>query len=152
MSRFSKRIQSQPRALQFQPIEFAFISLQRTQRTLMGMLVVCAVLGITVFRGPSGMPGKRVFLPVILSTSLLTFAYMMRNAMVLPSMAELRRNPRDPKALKRWSRNNIIMQSLCAAVGLMGFAMQLMGADVYLSFTLYAIGVSYLVLLRPIRP
>ncbi len=58
-----------------------------------------------------------LYLPVILATSLLTFAYTIRNAMVLPSLAELRRNPRDPKLLKRWSRNNLIVLSLCAAVG-----------------------------------
>ncbi len=69
--------------------------------------------------------------------------------MVLPSLAELRRNPRDPKLLKRWSRNNLIMQSLCAAVGLLGFAMQLLGAATPIALTLYAIAIAYLFLLRP---
>ena len=72
--------------------------------------------------------------------------------MVLPALAELRRNPRDPKLLKRWSRNNLIVQSLCAAVGLMGFAMQLLGAATPIALTLYAIAVGYLFLLRPAQP
>jgi len=66
--------------------------------------------------------------------------------------AELRRNPRDPKILKRWSRNNLIVQVLCAAVGLIGFAMQLLGAAMPVAFTLYAIAVAYLILLRPVKP
>jgi disulfide bond formation protein DsbB len=154
MSRFAKRTQPQPGALpiQTQPVEFAYLTLQRTQRGLIGMLLACAVLGMTVFQAPPGTLGSRSFLPIILSTSLLTFAYTIRNAMVLPSLAELRRNPRDPNALKRWSRNNLIVQSLCAAVGLVGFAMQLLGAATPVALTLYAIAVAYLLLLRPVKP
>ncbi len=154
MPRFAKKARSQPGALQapIQSVEFAYVSLQRTQRGLVGMLVACAVLGMTVFHAPPGTLGNRIFLPIILSTTLLTFAYSTRNAMVLPSLVELRRDPRDPKLLKRWSRNNLIVQSLCAAVGLIGFAMQLMGAATVISLTLYAIAVSYLFLLGPVRP
>jgi hypothetical protein len=116
------------------------------------MLLACAVLGMTIFHAPPGTLGQRTFLPIILSTSLLTFAYTARNTMVLPSLAELRSNPRDPKILKRWSRNNLIVQALCAAVGLMGFAMQLLGAATPVALTLYAIAVGYLILLRPVKP
>jgi hypothetical protein len=154
MSRFAKKAQSQPAALPFQTqrVEFAYISLQRTQRGLVGMLIACAILGMTVFRVPPGTLGNRTFLPIILSTSLLTFAYTIRNSMVLPSLAELRRNPGDAGVLKRWSRNNLIVQALCAAVGLVGFAMQLLGAAAPIGFTLYAIAVGYLFLLRPVKP
>ncbi len=154
MSRFVKKARTHSRALPIhtQPVEFAYLSLQRTQRGLVGMLAICAVLGMTLFQSTQGMLGHRLYLPVILSTSLLTFAYTIRNSMVLPSLAELRRNPRDPKLLKRWSRNNLIVQSLCAAVGLTGFAMQLLGAAPPLALTLYAIAIGYLFLLRPLRP
>lgn len=135
-----------------QSVENAYVSLQRTQRALIAMLALCAVLGLTLFRVPSGTLGSRTFLPVILSTTLLTFAYTVRNTMVLPSLAELRRNPRDPHLLKRWSRNNLIVLTLCATVGLAGFAMQLLGAATTISLTLYAISVGYLYLLRPARP
>jgi hypothetical protein len=107
---------------------------------------------MTVFQGRPGMLGTRMYLPIILSTSLLTFAYTIRNAMVLPSLSELRRNPRDPQLLRRWSRNNLIVQSLCAAVGLTGFAMQLLGAATSLALVLYLIAISYLFLLRPLKP
>jgi hypothetical protein len=116
------------------------------------MLAVCAVLGMTVFQARPGTLGNRTYLPIIASTTLLTFAYTIRNAMVLPALAELRRNPRDPQALKRWSRNNLIMQSLCAAVGLTGFAMQLLGAATAIALTLYVIAIAYLFLLRPLKP
>jgi disulfide bond formation protein DsbB len=154
MSRFSKKAQSQPGALpgQVQSIEFAYVSLQRTQRGLVGMLIACAILGMTVFQAPPGTLGNRTYLPIILATSLLTFAYTIRNAMVQPSLAELRRNPRDEKVLRRWHRNNLIVQSLCSAVGLLGFAMQLLGAATAVAITLYAIAVSYLFLLRPVKP
>jgi len=154
MSRFAKKALSQPRALPIhtQPVEFAFLSLQRTQRGLVGMLALCAVLGMTVFQPRQGMLGNHAYLPIILSSSLLTFAYTIRNAMVLPSLAELRRNPRDTALLKRWTRNNLIVQLLCAAVGLTGFGMQLMGAAMPLALTLYAIAIGYLFLLRPLRP
>lgn len=154
MSRFAKNSQSEPRPLaaQIQSVEFAYLSLQRTQRGLVGMLIACAVLGMTVFRVPPGALGNRTFLPIILSTTLLTFAYTIRNAMVLPSLTELRRNPLDARLLQRWSRNNLIVQSLCAAVGLMGFAMQLLGTPAPISLTLYAIAIGYLFLLRPAKP
>jgi hypothetical protein len=154
MSRFSEKARSEPAAvpLSMQSVQVAYLSLQRTQRALVGMLVACAVLGTTVFHAPSGSLGNRSFLPVILSTALLTFAYTLRTSMVLPSLMELRRNPRDPKILKRWSRNNFIVLTLCAAVGLMGFALQLFGAATPVAFTLYAIAVGYLILLRPVRP
>ena len=154
MSLFSKRVQSQPGVLtvQLQSVENAYLSLQHTQRGLVGMLVACAVLGSTLLRVPAGSLGSRSFLPAIISASLLTFAYTTRNSMVLPSLAELRRNPSDPKLLKRWSRNNLIVQVLCALVGLMGFAMQLMGAATAIAFTLYVIAVGYLFLLRPAKP
>ena len=155
MSRFAKkRAQSKPGVLTLQlpSVEVAYLSLQRTQRGLVGMLVACAILGTAVFRVPSGSLGSRSFLPAIIGASLLTFAYTARNMMVLPALAELRRNPRDPKLLKRWSRNNIIVQSLCALVGLIGFAMQLMGAATPIPLTLYVTAVGYLFLLRPARP
>lgn len=154
MSRFAKKTQSQPGplAIQTQPVAIAYLSLQRTQRALVAMLVACAVLGMTVFRVPPGTLGDRTFLPIIFSTTLLTFSYVVRNSMVLPALAGLRRNPRDAKLLKRWSRNNLIVLSLCAAVGLMGFAMQLLGAATSIALTLYAIAIGYLFLLRPARP
>lgn len=154
MSNFAKKAESQPTTLssQYQSVEFAYITLQRTQRGLAGMLLACAVLGRTVFKAPPGTLGNRTFLPIILSTSLLAFAYTIRNSFVLPSLAELRRNPRDPQALKRWSRNNLIVQSLCAAVGLLGFAMQLLGAATPIGLTLYAISLVYLFLLQPAKP
>ncbi len=154
MSRFSKKARSQPGALPItmQSVQFAYLSLQRTQRWLMGMVVGCAGLGTMVFHAPPGTLGNRTYLPIILSTALLTFAYTIRTSMVLPSLAELRRNPRDPKILKRWSRNNFIVLTLCAAVGLLGFAMQLFGAATPIAITLYAIAVGYLILLRPVRP
>jgi len=138
MSRFSQKAESQPPTLppSIQSVEFAYISLQRTQRGLVGMLVACAILGMTVFRVPPGTLGSRTFLPIICSTTLLTFAYTVRNAMVLPSLAELRR----------------IVQCLCAVVGLLGFAMQLLGAATPIALTLYAIAVAYLFLLRPVKP
>jgi hypothetical protein len=116
------------------------------------MLIACAVLGMTIFRVPPGTLGSRTYLPIIFSTTLLTFAYTIRNSMVLPSLAELRRNPRDPAILKRWSRNNLIVLCLCAAVGLLGFAMQLLGAATTIALTLYAIAIAYLFLLRPVKP
>ena len=157
MSRFAENRQKSPKQpdalpIQVQAVQFTFLSLQRTQRGLVGMLVTCFILGMTVFHGPPGAIGTRIFLPVIFSTTLLTFAYTLRNAMVLPALAELRRNPRDPQILKRWSRNNLIMQSLCAAVGLLGFTMQLMGAPTTIALTLYVIAIAYLFLLHPISP
>jgi hypothetical protein len=154
MSRYAEKSHSQPAAppATLQSVQDAYISLQRTQRGLVGMLLACAVLGSTIFRVSAGTLGSRTFLPIILSTTLLTFAYTARNSMVLPSLAELRRNPRDPQLLRRWSRNNLIVQSLCALVGLTGFAMQLLGAATPVALTLYAIAVGYLFLLRPTRP
>ena len=154
MSRFAKRTQPQPVALAFQtqPVAVAYLSLQRTQRALVAMLAVCAVLGMTVFRVPPGTLGNRTFLPIIFSTSLLTLAYVVRNAMVLPALAELRRDPRNAQLLGRWSRNNLIVLALCGAVGLMGFAMQLLGAATSIAFTLYIIAIAYLFLLRPAKP
>jgi disulfide bond formation protein DsbB len=154
MSRFAKKAQAHPGALstQTQALEFAYQSLVKTQRGLVGMLIGCAILGMTVFHVPSGTLGNKTYLPIILSTTLLTFAYTIRNAMVLPALAELRRSPRDPRLLKRWGRNNLFVQLLCAAVGLIGFAMQLLGAATPVAATLYAIAVAYLFLLRPVRP
>jgi disulfide bond formation protein DsbB len=154
MSRFANKTQSQSGTLpyQTQAVEYAYLSLIRTQRGLIGMLIACAILGLTVFRVPQGRLGNKTFWPIILSTSLLTFAFTIRNSMVLPSLSELRRNPRDAKVLGRWSRNNLIVQSLCAAVGLIGFGLQLLGASTIIPFTLYAIAVAYLFLLRPVKP
>jgi hypothetical protein len=153
MSRFSRKSQTQPgmATVQVQAVESAYLALQRTQRALVGMLLVCAILGMKM-QAPPGTLGNRIYLPVILATSLLTFAYTIRNSMVLPALAELRRNPRDPKLLKRWSRNNLIVQAMCAAVGLTGFALQLLGAATPIALTLYAIAVGYLFLLRPVKP
>jgi TRAP-type uncharacterized transport system fused permease subunit len=152
MSRFAKKSQLQSTVVSSQPVEYAYSTLQRTQQGLVGMLLTCGVLGNTVFKVPPGTLGNRTFLPIILSTSLLTFAFTIRNSMVLPSLAELRRNPRDAQALKCWSRNNLIVQSLCAGVGLVGFAMQLMGAATPIGLTLYAISIGYLFLLGPAKP
>jgi hypothetical protein len=154
MSRFSQKPPSQPVLISahLPAVEAAYLALQRVQRTLVGMLVACAILGTTVLRGLPGVLGQRIYLPVIFATSLLTFAYTLRNSMVLPALAELRRNPRDPRLLKRWSRNNLIVQAMCAGVGLTGFALQLLGAALPIALTLYAISAGYLFLLRPARP
>lgn len=154
MSRFSEKARSEPGSLAApgQAVEFAYVSLQRTQRGLVGMLIVAAILGTTVFHVPPGTLDNRTFLPIIFATTLLTFAYTLRTSMVLPALAEVRRNPRDEKTVRRWQRNNLIVQSLCAAVGLMGFAMQLLGAAMPIAIALYAIAVAYLFLLRPVKP
>jgi hypothetical protein len=154
MSRFQKKTHSEPKplAVQVQPVVVAYLSLQRTQHALVAMLAMCAVLGMTVFHAPPGSLGNRTFLPIIFSTTVLTLSYVVRNAMVVPALAELRRNPRDAQLLKRWSRNNLLVQSLCAAVGLMGFAMQLLGAPTLIALTLYVIAIAYLFLLRPAKP
>lgn len=154
MSRYSQKIETQPGAatVHVQAVEAAYLALQRTQRTVVGMLVACAIIGTVALRGMRNVLGNRIFLPVIFATSLLAFAYTARNSMVQPALAELRRNPRDPLLLKRWSRNNLIVQGLCAAVGLAGFALQLLGAAPPIPIALYAIAAAYLFLLRPTRP
>jgi hypothetical protein len=154
MSRYSEKLQSDPPALpaSIQSVQNAYLSLQRTQRGLVGVLVTCAVLGMTVFHAPPGSLGHRTYMPVIFSTVLLTFAYTVRNAMVLPALAELRQNPHDAAALRRWSRNSLIVLCLCAAVGMLGFALQLLGAATPIALTVYAIAISYLFLLHPTKP
>lgn len=154
MSRYSQKIETQPGAatVHVQAVEAAYLALQRTQRTVVGMLVACAIIGTVMFRGMRSVLGNRIYLPVIAATALLTFAYTARNSMVLPALAELRRNPRDPQLLKRWSRNNLIVQGLCAAVGMTGFALQLLGAAPPIPIALYAIAAAYLFLLRPTKP
>ena len=154
MSRYSQKIETQPGAatVHVQAVEAAYLALQGTQRTVVGMLVACAIIGTVMFRGMRSVLGNRIYLPVIAATALLTFAYTARNSLVLPALAELRRNPRDPRLLKRWSRNNLIVQGLCAAVGMTGFALQLLGAAPPIPIALYAIAAAYLFLLRPTRP
>ena len=154
MSRFSQKSRTRPglATTNIQAVDSAYQALQRAQRGLVGMVIVCAFLGTFVLRVPPGELGNRSYLPVIFATSLLAFAYTLRNSLVLPSLAELRRNPRDPELLRRWSRNNLIVQGLCTAVGLSGFGVQLMGAALPIALALYAIAVSYLFLLRPVRP
>jgi hypothetical protein len=154
MSRYSQKSETQPGAATAtnQAVEAAYLALQRTQRTVVGMLIACAIVGTVAFRGTQSVLGNRIYLPVIFATTLLGFAYTLRNSMVLPSLGELRRNPRNPDLLKTWSRNNLIVQALCALVGLMGFALQLLGAAPPIPIALYAISGAYLFLLRPVRP
>ena len=153
MSRFSQKDRAQPgaAAAQVQAVEAAYVALMRAQRWLVGMLVACAMIGLKL-HGPPGVLGNRIYLPAILATSLLTLAFTLRGRLVLPSLAELRGNPRDPALLRRWSRNTLIVQLLCTAVGLTGFALQLLGAATSLALTLYAIAFAYLFMLRPVRP
>jgi hypothetical protein len=151
MSRFSRRTGAQ-RSADTKAVESAYLSLVRTQRALAFMLVFCAVLGATVLHPASQAPRSVLYLPIIFATSLLTFAYMLRNVMVQASLSELRRDPRNPALLRRWSRNNLLVLALCAAVGLIGFALQLLGAPLSLAIAVYVIAVSYLFLLRPMRP
>lgn len=154
MSRFAQKYRSQPGAAsgQVQAVENAYVSLMRAQRALVTMLLVCAILGIKLLHGPTGALGQKIYLPVIFATSILTLAFTLRSRLVLPSLAELRSNPRDPKLLKSWGRNTVIVQLLCAAVGLTGFFLQLMGAATPIALALYFIAVSYLFWLRPVRP
>jgi hypothetical protein len=154
MSRFAEKHRSHPGAAasQYPAVESAYTALMRAQRWFVGMLIACAILGLTVLHGPPVLLGRRTFLPAIFATSLMALAFTLRNRLVLPSLAELRANPRDAAALRRWSRNNLIMQFLCSGVGLTGFALQLLGAPMFLALTLYVIAFTYLVLLRPVRP
>jgi hypothetical protein len=115
------------------------------------MLIACAILGLKL-HGPPGGLGNRIYLPAILATSLLTLAFTLRSRLVLPSLNELRANPRDAVLLRRWSRNTLVVQLLCTAVGLTGFGLQLLGAPTSLAVALYAIAFAYLFMLRPVRP
>ena len=154
MSRFAQKYRSEPgaAATQFPAVQSAYTALMRAQRWFVGMLITCAILGLTVLHGPPALLGRRLFLPAILASSLMALAFTLRNRLVLPSLAELRANPRDAGTLRRWSRNNLIVQFLCSAVGLTGFALQLLGAPMFLAITLYVIAFVYLILLRPVRP
>ena len=158
MSRFSQKFRSQhsrsqPGAAtaQVQAVESAYVALMRSQRWLVGMLIACAIVGFKL-HGPLGVLGNRIYLPAILATSLLTLAFTLRNRLVLPSLNGLRASPRDAMLLRRWSRNTLMVQLLCTAVGLTGFALQLLGAPTSLALTLYAIAFAYLFMLRPLRP
>ena len=150
MSRFAERYRTQPG--QIQQVETAYLSLMRAQRAFVGVMIACALLGATVLHGRQTAPVGRLYLPVILATALLTFAFVMRNAMVLPALAELRRDPRNPLLLRRWGRFTLMVQGLCVAVGLTGFALQLMGSQLMLPLAIYGIAVAYIFLLRPVRP
>jgi hypothetical protein len=150
MSRFAEKHRTQ--ASQIQEVEAAYTSLMRAQRGFVGVMIACALLGATVLHGRQTAPVGRLYLPVILATALLTFAFVMRNALVLPALAELRRDPRNPKLLRRWGRFTLMVQGLCVAVGLTGFALQLIGSQLVLPLAIYAIAVAYLFLLRPVRP
>jgi hypothetical protein len=154
MSRYSQKLQSAPptQSISVQSVQNAYLSLRRTQRALVSLLIACAILGMTFSHAAPGTLGRQTYLPVIFSTVLLTFAYTVRNAMVVPALTELRRNPRDAAALHRWSRNNLIVLCLCGAVGMLGFALQLRGAAMPVALTLYAIAISYLFLLHPAKP
>ena len=154
MSRFAQKYRSQPgeAAAQYPAIESAYVALMRAQRWFVGMLIACAILGLTVLHGPPMLVGRRTFFPAIFASSLMALAYTLRNQLVRPSMTELRANPRSTEALRRWTRNSLIVQFLCSAVGLTGFALQLLGAPMFLAITLYVIAFAYLILLRPERP
>ena len=154
MSRFAQKYRTAAGAAasNVQAVEAAYQALTRSQRWLIAMLLTCAILGFKLLHGPPGALGSRIYLPVIFAASLLTLAFSPRSQLVLPALAELRRNPRDPKLLRRWSRNNLIVQALCTAVGLTGFALQLFGAPTAIALALYAIAVTYLFLLRPTKP
>ncbi len=147
MSRYTQKSQSHT-----QLVEAAYLALQRSQRTAVGMLVACAIVGTVMFRGVRNVLGNRIYVPVIAATTLLGLAYTLRNSMVLPALAELRRNPGNPDLLKRWSRGNLIVQALCAAVGLTGFGLQILGSAPPIPIALYAIAAAYLFLLRPTKP
>jgi hypothetical protein len=154
MSRFAQKNRSQPGAAadQIQAVETAYVSLMRAQRALVSMLLACAILGVKLLHGRPGAPQGRMYLPVIFATSLLTLAFTLRSRLVLPSLSELRSNPRDPALLRRWGRNTLIVQLLCAGVGLTGFFLQLIGSPTPLALALYLVAVSYLFWLRPVRP
>lgn len=147
MSRYTQKFQSHT-----QLVEAAYLALQRSLRTAVGMLVACAIVGTVMFRGVRNVLGNRIYVPVIAATTLLGLAYTLRNSMVLPALAELRRNPGNPDLLKRWSRGNLIVQGLCAAVGLTGFGLQILGSAPPIPIALYAIAAAYLFLLRPTKP
>jgi heme A synthase len=152
MSHLARKRQSQQFPGSAQSVQAAYDSLRRAQRGLAGMIAACALLGCTVLRGPAGALGNRIYLPVIVSTLLLTFAYSFRSQTVAAALDELRRNPRDPRALRRWQRDNLIVLALVAAVGVTGFGLQLFGAPAPIALVLYAISIAYLFLLRPVKP
>ena len=154
MSRFSQKFRSEPgaAAAQVQAVEAAYHALMRTQRSFVAVLLACAILGFKLLHGPPNLLGQRIYFPAIFAASLLTLAFTLRGRLVLPSLQELRANPRDPSLLRRWGRNTLIVQLLCIAVGWTAFALQLLGAPNSLALTLYAIAFAYLFMLRPVRP
>jgi hypothetical protein len=153
MSRYSEKLQAQPAPISasLQPVWIVYQGLQRVQRTLALIVVFCAAFGFTLARTTAPL-GSRSYIPVIFASTLLTFGYTIRNSAVLPALTELRRNPQNADALKRWRRNCLIVLYLCAAVGLIGLAMQMLGASFPIVLALYAIAVVYIFLLGPAKP
>ena len=153
MSRYSEKLQTNPAGAPttLDAVQAAYNALRGTQRALLLVIVFCAAFGFTLGRG-AGSLGNRTYLLVIFATTVLTFAYTLRNSMVMPSLGELRRNPHNEVALARWRRNSVIVMSLCTVVGLLGLALQLFGASVPIVLAMYAIAAVYLFLLGPIRP
>lgn len=153
MSRYSEKLQTNPGGApaSLEAVQVAYNRLRTTQRAFLLIIVACAAFGFTLGRG-QGSLGNRTYLPVIFATTVLTLAYTLRNSLVLPSLGELRRNPHNAVALARWHRNSVIVMALCAAMGLLGLALQLFGAAVPIVLVMYAIAIAYLFLLGPLRP
>lgn len=158
MSKYSKKLaetkpQAAPKLAHTPPeIAAAWQLLRRTQLGLAGALVLLAVGGLAFPTRPSDTQSMSGYMPVILASFVMTFAYTTHSTVIRPALEELRRNPFDHTRVKQWRSAVWQMQALCALVGLGGFATQVMHVSQIVAFTLYAIAIVYLFVLRPQHP
>ena len=130
----------------------ALKTLRVLQWTMLGSIVICAVLGEAI-----GSVGKTVdpSLNYIFSTAgvaIVGVIFVVRRTLVLRSAESLAAHPEDAVTLRHWKSGYLASYALCEALAVFGLALRFMNFNFQQSLPFYLGGFALLLFFGPREP
>ncbi len=130
----------------------ALSTLRAVQWTMLGSIVVCAVIGEVL--GPS-VRAVDPSLSYVFSTAAVAVVgmiFVVRRTLVIRSANGLAAHPDDPITLRHWKSGYLATYALCEGLALFGLALRFLGFNFQQSLLYYIGGFVLLFFLGPREP
>jgi hypothetical protein len=127
-------------------------TLRAVQWTMLGSIVVCAVIGEVLGPSVRGMDPTLSYVFSTAAVAVVGVIFVVRRTLVLRSAEGLAAHPDDPTILGHWKSGYFATYALCECLALFGLAQRLLGFNFQQSLLYYIGGFVLLFFFGPREP